>query len=112
LPHPHSNFPHAAPPTARSTLSLHDALPISRTGLPFFVISTENEFGTAALLGLKRKRRSYAPFLTTASAGPGPMWALAVPKLASRSEEHTLNSSHVKISYAVFCLKKKKRDNW
>src|SRR5690606_41108107 len=24
-----------------------------------------------------------------------------------RSEEHTLNSSHVKISYAVFCLKKR-----
>src|SRR5690606_17758064 len=28
-----------------------------------------------------------------------------------RSEEHTLNSSHVKISYAVFCLKKKKKKN-
>ena len=27
--------------------------------------------------------------------------------LKSRSEEHTLNSSHVVISYAVFCLKKK-----
>src|SRR5690606_42002928 len=27
-----------------------------------------------------------------------------------RSEEHTLNSSHVKISYAVFCLKKKKKE--
>src|SRR5690606_40211425 len=26
-----------------------------------------------------------------------------------RSEEHTSDSSHVKISYAVFCLKKKKR---
>src|SRR5438067_2979932 len=26
-----------------------------------------------------------------------------------RSEEHSLNSSHVSISYAVFCLKKKKR---
>src|SRR3712207_8646953 len=26
-----------------------------------------------------------------------------------RSEEHTLNSSHANISYAVFCLKKKKR---
>src|SRR5256885_1485045 len=26
-----------------------------------------------------------------------------------RSEEHTLNSSHLVISYAVFCLKKKKR---
>src|SRR5690625_6261307 len=25
-----------------------------------------------------------------------------------RSEEHSLNSSHVAISYAVFCLKKKK----
>src|SRR5256885_9482282 len=28
---------------------------------------------------------------------------------AARSEEHTLNSSHLVISYAVFCLKKKKR---
>src|SRR5256885_8298650 len=27
----------------------------------------------------------------------------------SRSEEHTLNSSHLVISYAVFCLKKKKQ---
>src|SRR5690242_21115477 len=26
-----------------------------------------------------------------------------------RSEEHTSNSSHMSISYAVFCLKKKKR---
>src|SRR5437899_4475414 len=26
-----------------------------------------------------------------------------------RSEEHTLNSSHLGISYAVFCLKKKKK---
>src|SRR2546427_8528142 len=26
-----------------------------------------------------------------------------------RSEEHRLNSSHSQISYAVFCLKKKKR---
>src|SRR2546430_10387400 len=26
-----------------------------------------------------------------------------------RSEEHTLNSSHSQISYAVFCLKKKKQ---
>src|SRR5690349_24010741 len=32
-----------------------------------------------------------------------------VSQIASRrSEEHTLNSSHVEISYAVFCLKKKK----
>src|SRR3989442_11556788 len=29
----------------------------------------------------------------------------------ARSEEHTSNSSHVRISYAVFCLKKKKKKN-
>src|SRR2546426_9301250 len=29
---------------------------------------------------------------------------------AERSEEHTSNSSHLVISYAVFCLKKKKKD--
>src|SRR2546422_4773791 len=28
----------------------------------------------------------------------------------TRSEEHTLNSSHGYISYAVFCLKKKKKN--
>src|SRR5690606_39596043 len=33
---------------------------------------------------------------------------VSVLQLGNRSEEHTLNSSHVKISYAVFCLKKKK----
>src|SRR3989442_9840179 len=32
---------------------------------------------------------------------------LAPEELRGRSEEHTLNSSHVRISYAVFCLKKK-----
>ena len=29
-------------------------------------------------------------------------------KVTVRSEEHTLNSSHSSISYAVFCLKKKR----
>src|SRR5256885_7143113 len=29
------------------------------------------------------------------------------PRIQNRSEEHTLNSSHLVISYAVFCLKKK-----
>src|SRR5690554_7046498 len=32
-------------------------------------------------------------------------------RMESRSEEHTSNSSHVRISYAVFCLKKKKIKN-
>src|SRR5690606_42125060 len=33
-------------------------------------------------------------------------------KDATRSEETRLNSSHVKISYAVFCLKKQKRQSY
>jgi len=44
--------------------------------------------------------------------GFGDVWlphALArkYPKAARRSEEHTSESSHITISYAVFCLKKK-----
>src|SRR5688500_20272412 len=31
------------------------------------------------------------------------------PSQPRRSEEHTSNSSHLVISYAVFCLKKKKK---
>src|SRR5690606_39520031 len=34
-------------------------------------------------------------------------WARHSVAAVGRSEEHTSNSSHVKISYAVFCLKKK-----
>src|SRR2546430_4397814 len=33
-------------------------------------------------------------------------------RAAARSEEHRLNSSHSQISYAVFCLKKKKIMNY
>src|SRR5690349_22965903 len=43
--------------------------------------------------------------LAERSQPPFPIVRLA----SARSEEHTLNSSHVEISYAVFCLKKKKK---
>src|SRR5689334_23566651 len=33
----------------------------------------------------------------------------SVEDVAGRSEEHSLNSSHSSISYAVFCLKKKNK---
>src|SRR5438067_9879718 len=62
------------------TLSLHDALPIS------------------AVLGGVFLRREVA------AASPG---LVADPPVPHRSEEHTSDSSHVSISYAVFCLKKK-----
>src|SRR5690349_24847383 len=61
------------------TLSLHDALPISR-----------------------RRARP------TRSAGARS--APRCPRSSRRDRKSTrLNSSHVEISYAVFCLKKKKR---
>src|SRR5437588_6056457 len=39
-----------------------------------------------------------------------PAWAPGGVGHARRSEEHSLNSSHTVISYAVFCLKKKKKN--
>src|SRR2546430_15242745 len=61
------------------TLSLHDALPISMFGITWGIASV------IILVGL----------------GKGFMVD------QKRSEEHSLNSSHSQISYAVFCLKKK-----
>src|SRR5688572_31832723 len=47
---------------------------------------------------------------TTRTSSARPTRSLSTPATASppgRSEEHTSNSSHSQISYAVFCLKKK-----
>src|SRR5436309_5269493 len=64
------------------TLSLHDALPIS----------------------CRHRYRSAPPTTATAILLP------ALVKCAPTDRKSTrLNSSHVKISYAVFCLKKKKK---
>src|SRR5256886_14956752 len=66
------------------TLSLHDALPILRDGV--------------------------------CDLADRAAWRLAqhghqmIVELAARSEEQRLNSSHSQISYAVFCLKKKKNE--
>src|SRR5207302_1251853 len=46
-----------------------------------------------------------APALYLRNFGNGDFVRDRYMYLPSRSEEHTLNSSHVKISYAVFCLK-------
>src|SRR5690349_23633683 len=76
-------FFNATAPTEIYTLSLHDALPISEV--------------------------ANAPFAATVPQ----KWAmykqnLALPNLRDRKSTR-LNSSHVEISYAVFCLKKKKK---
>src|SRR4051812_49762599 len=66
----------------RSTLSLHDALPISRAP------------GVRRAWSDSRRRRA------------------RTRRPCRRDRKSTrLNSSHMSISYAVFCLKKKKQDN-
>src|SRR5256885_11021284 len=71
------------------TLSLHDALPISRPG------------GRALPADL-RGGGAAAPAVRLRGHGP------AAPVYRDRKSTR-LNSSHLVISYAVFCLKKKKQ---
>src|SRR5215813_15141839 len=62
---------------------------------------------------LFRPRRLYAwhPRQRPSSPGPGEVKRSRLPSLQlGRDRKSTrLNSSHVRISYAVFCLKKKKK---
>src|SRR2546427_11420917 len=71
------------------TLSLHDALPISILAV-----------GNAVTVGIGRDE------LVGADVGDGV--AVAVADREDRKSTR-LNSSHSQISYAVFCLKKKKK---
>src|SRR5690625_5922703 len=84
---------HHPSPTALYTLSLHDALPISSSQRASITI----EQSLAA--SPSPPPRSAALVRCTSSAVPGH---------STDRKSTRLNSSHVAISYAVFCLKKKK----
>src|SRR5438874_10602794 len=97
-------FFNATAPTEIYTLSLHDALPISgasadssaeRSGRPCSDLS-----GRAASDTTRRLRA----VSTQASSAEE-----ALDRHARDRKSTRLNSSHVEISYAVFCLKKKKK---
>src|SRR2546427_3324638 len=81
------------------TLSLHDALPISCAEI------------TSMLLATPAWKRSRA-WRTSSSASLTPRLATSTSFRAERRlrdrKSTRLNSSHSQISYAVFCLKKKK----
>src|SRR5690606_41949898 len=87
--------------TETSTLSLHDALPISAR------VANREEL-TKIIDELLSTDTADAWFdaLTAARVPCGPLNDIA-DAVADRKSTR-LNSSHVKISYAVFCLKKKK----
>src|SRR3989442_15093886 len=74
------------------TLSLHDALPISLSWHRHRNTGTE----PARLLAI-----TDTPLVS----------AFGLARLEEDRKSTRLNSSHVRISYAVFCLKKKKKKN-
>src|SRR5436190_12949836 len=80
------------------TLSLHDALPISSWHiLALVLVGTGHEVGIDA-----GGRHQSAQRLETVASSAADL----VPRADRKSTR--LNSSHTVISYAVFCLKKKK----
>src|SRR5690625_6488186 len=78
-----------------SSLSLHDALPICSLGS---IIGGAAGTKAAAAMGAKIGAVTGTTF--------GPVGTAIGDRKSTR-----LNSSHVAISYAVFCLKKKKKNN-
>src|SRR5690606_41037860 len=109
---PRSLFFTDRPTSAFYTLSLHDALPISGCGRNedsgMIGILRESPHHVTAgqmhLLSLPAFDDNYIWLLRDAAGR-----ALVVdPGDAGDRKSTRLNSSHVKISYAVFCLKKKK----
>src|SRR5205807_8279018 len=90
----------APAPTHIYTLSLHDALPISRrAGSPGSLRFHSRRVGSGPTPGARPAR---SPLLLPCFVGSPP----SRRRLDRKSTR--LNSSHLVISYAVFCLKKKK----
>src|SRR5947207_8320018 len=88
------------------TLSLHDALPIltgvGRSSPPGAVNIASPEF-KADPFPFYARLRADAPVYRTTLPTREPAWLVTRDRKSTR-----LNSSHTVISYAVFCLKKKK----
>src|SRR5699024_11228857 len=101
----------ALPPTSRPlfsftdpatseiyTLSLHDALPIYKRTICSFLLRANFILSTKAFENIVRLPACNSARISTIST-----FGIGLDRKSTR-----LNSSHVSISYAVFCLKKKK----
>src|SRR5207253_9482055 len=90
---------HAAPATQHDPLSLHDALPISYS----------QDISPSANMFFERSAsRAVTPSISFSAPTVIDVKEIEGVTARERSESTRLNSSHVAISYAVFCLKKKK----
>src|SRR5205814_8826630 len=105
------SFHHPSPPPLY-TLSLHDALPISTT-LPYDVVVLPGH--GVPFYGLKTRIKQLADhhedrcrLIAEACRETAKTSKELVPVVFQDRKSTRLNSSHLGISYAVFCLKKKK----
>src|SRR5207253_11192325 len=102
----------ALPPSANYTLSLHDALPIYATlnGRELAVASYLSDHLLPLLIGRDARRieDTWQYLYKGAYWRRGPVTMTAIAAVEDRKSTR-LNSSHVAISYAVFCLKKKNK---
>src|SRR5690606_41470498 len=91
------------------TLSLHDALPILTENKSWVlsVYPRRNPSSSPPEHRSGRLRLEFQLLPTRCSRHPS-RYVILRMIVYCRSESTRLNSSHVKISYAVFCLKKKK----
>src|SRR5438874_7913742 len=94
--------------TKLSTLSLHDALPISRKHLR--LVTLEENLELAADIGIDATTSLDTAFADAMKQHGPDAKVIVLPFARYQLDRKStrLNSSHVEISYAVFCLKKKK----
>src|SRR5437773_9299008 len=95
------------PPTQIYTLSLHDALPISHR-LEELHVEAIRERERWRIPHVREPHRSDRGGLLVRHRLRGQLGLRGVGKDRKSTR---LNSSHITISYAVFCLKKKKQTN-
>src|SRR5690606_41679470 len=96
---------HATASPAIYTLSLHDALPISHPDPVGVRLQTAMDFELA-----RRPDRALEVLEEAKGIAPtDPRIAYFEGLVLEDRKSTRLNSSHVKSSYAVFCLKKKKK---
>src|SRR5207302_11166882 len=109
---PHfSFFSNPPPPPDTHTLSLHDALPISQGAHQGVVARVPRiEFGKPQTVPARPFALDLGQDRSEAAVefGVGGGDQIVLDAVEDRKSTR-LNSSHVKISYAVFCLKKKNR---
>src|SRR5690606_42151325 len=103
-----SSVPHHTATPVIYALSLHDALPISSSNP---VVDDATAHVAEALGLLHRLARSISasnpPKAAAQPTAQVPVKTGTTERPAQDRKSTRLNSSHVKISYAVFCLKKK-----